>query len=186
MGVDPKTVDFSPNPPGSDIDEYEKAVSRRFAYFVRNARNIRLVIDASHKLKRKENWGLEKEFVANNVAFVKWPSELPADLQIPMPADGSPPQLSSHFVGNMHTHYQLGIVMFHRPQLVAAKSFANNSQWRQEMSLCYTAAKTLCRLQEAILQKYGPTGLLCMIRGINFTVYAVITCTMIHLVSSAY
>ena len=183
MGVDPKTVDISPSPPGSEIDEYEKGLSRRFAYFVRNARNIRLITDMSQKLKRKENWGLDKEFVAYNISFGKWPSELPPDLQVPLPADGSPPQLTSHFVGNMHTHYQLGVLMLHRPQLVASKSFANDNHWRQQMSQCYNAAKVLCRLQEGILDQYGPTGLLCMVRGINFTVYAILTCTMVHLVS---
>ena len=45
-------------------------------------------------------------------------------------------------------------------------------------------AKILCRLQEAILGAFGLTGLLCMQRGINFTIYAILTCTMIHLVSS--
>lgn len=182
MGVDPKTVDISPNPPYSDMDEYEARLSRRFAYFVRNARNIRLITDSSQKLKKKKDWGLDPEFVAYNVAFNKWPSELPPDLQVPLPADGSPPQLPSHFVGNMHTQYQLGVVMLHRPQLVASKSFANDIAWRKEMLLCYTSAKTLCRLQEAVLQQYGSTGLLCMVRGINFTVYTILTCTMIHLV----
>ena len=185
MGVDPKTVDISPNPPCSEIDEYERGICRQFAYFVRNARNIRLITDMAQKLKRKENWGLDKDFVAYNMSFGKWPSELPPDLQVPMPSDGSPPQLLSHFVGNMHTHYQLGVVMLHRPQLLASKSFANDSKWRNEMSQCYNSAKILCKLQEGILNKYGATGLLCMVRGINFTVYAILTCTMIHLVSPA-
>lgn len=44
LGVDPNTVETSTNPPGSDLDDYEKALSRQFAFFVRNARNIRLCV----------------------------------------------------------------------------------------------------------------------------------------------
>jgi hypothetical protein len=38
-------------------------------------------------------------------------------------------------------------------------------------------------LQEGLLQSFGMTGLLCMQRGINFTIYCVLTCTVLHLVS---
>ena len=176
-------MDVRSDPPCSDLDEYEAAVCRRFAYFVRNARNIRLITDAFNKLKKKKDWGLEPDFIAYNADFNKWPEELPQDLQLTMRDDGSPPWLPTHFVGNMHSHYQLGIIMFHRPQLLASKSFATDSAWRHHMSLCYTSAKTLCRLQEAILDTFGLRGLLCMQRGINFTIYAILTCTMIHLVS---
>ena len=51
------------------------------------------------------------------------------------------------------------------------------------MMTCYSAAKTMCKLQEAILKTYGMPGLLCMLRGMSFTIYAVLTCTMLHLVS---
>jgi hypothetical protein len=183
MGVDPSTVETSTNPPGSDLDDYEKALSRQFAFFVRNAYNIRLITDSSQKLKKKKDWGLDPEFVAYNVAFKRWPSELPKDLQLPQSQDSAPPSLPSHFIGNMHSHYQLGNLMLHRPQLVASKSFALDQQWKQQMSICYNSAKMLCRLQEAILTKFDITGLMCMQRGINFTIYAILTCTMVHMVS---
>jgi len=183
MGVDPNTVDISTNPPCSDIDDFERMTSRRFAYFVRNARNIRLITDASHKLKKTKDWGLNPEFLAYTKAFAKWPDELPSDLQVTLPPDGSSVALPSHFVGNMHCHYRLGIVMFHRPQLIASKSFATDVQWKHHMSRCHSSAKTLCLLQEAIIAKFSLTGLLCMQRGINFTIYAILTCVMIHLVS---
>jgi hypothetical protein len=32
------------------------------------------------------------------------------------------------------------------------------------------------------LKTYGMPGLLCMMRGISFHIYAVLTCTMLHLV----
>ncbi len=50
------------------------------------------------------------------------------------------------------------------------------------MMVSYNAAKMLCRLQEAVLQTYGLLGLQCMQRGINFTIYAVLACIVLHLV----
>ncbi|KAK6368182.1 hypothetical protein LTS17_009923 [Exophiala oligosperma] len=183
LGVDPTSVDTSVNPPSSDVDDFEKAISRQFAYFVRNARNIRLITDVSIKLKKKKDWGLDQEFVAHNAAFKKWPDELPKDLQVTLPQGGGVPTLPSHFVGNMHSHYHLAIVMLHRPQLKASESFGPDSQWRHHMSTCYRSAKVLCRLQEAVLAQYDLTGLLYMQRGINFTIYAILTCIMLHLIA---
>ncbi|EXJ78046.1 hypothetical protein A1O3_09206 [Capronia epimyces CBS 606.96] len=185
LGVDPNSVDISTCPPCSDMDDFEKAISRQFAYFVRNIRNIRLITDVSHKLKKKKDWGLDQRFVTYNAAFKKWPDELPPDLQVVLPSNGGMPSLPSHFVGNMHSHYQLGIVMLHRPQLKASESFAADSQWRHHMSVCYNSAKVLCRLQEAILARFDLAGLLCMQRGINFTIYAILTCVMLHLIAVA-
>ena len=85
----------------------------------------------------------------------------------------------------MHAHYQLGRIMLQRPQLMASKSFAANSAWKQHMTSCYTSAKVLCRIQEAMFTQFGLQGLLCMQRGINFTIYAVLTSIMLHLVSIA-
>jgi hypothetical protein len=167
------------------MNEFEASVSRRFAYFVRNARNIRLIGDTARKARKRndKDWGLDPELVAHNAAFDQWPNDLPRDLQLSLPTDGSPPWLPTHFIGNMHSHYQLGVLMLHRPQLVASKAFDNDLKWKRHMRLCYDSSKTLCRLQEAILTHFGPPGLLCMQRGINFTIYAILTCTMIHLVS---
>lgn len=184
MSVDPNSVDISPNPPNSDMDDFERSISRQFAYFLRNARNIRLITEVARKLKRKEDWGLDKELISYNVAFHRWPSELPKDLQVVMPPGGSKPKLSSHFIGNMHSHYHLGIVMLRRAQLTASEKFADDDTWKQHMSVCYNSAKVLCRLQEAILAKDDLGGLLVMQRGINFTIYAILTCVMIHLVST--
>ena len=167
------------------MNDFEASSSRRFAYFVRNARNIRLAVDAAHRAKKKKDWGLDANFVAFNENFKNWPLELPPDLRITLPEDGSPPFLPSHFIGNMHSHYRLGIVMLYRPQLAASKNFSTDAAWKHHMGLCYESAKILCRLQEAILQKFGLTGLLCMLRGINFTIYAILTCTMVHLVIDA-
>jgi hypothetical protein len=50
------------------------------------------------------------------------------------------------------------------------------------MLVCYNAAKMLCRLQEAVVGSFGLLGLQCMQRGINFTIYAVLACIVLHLV----
>ncbi|KIX01433.1 uncharacterized protein Z518_09159 [Rhinocladiella mackenziei CBS 650.93] len=183
LGVDPNSVDISINPPCSDIDEFENSISRQFAYFLRNVRNIRLITDVSHRLKKKKDWGLDQDLVAYNTTFKKWPEDLPTDLQVVLPSAGGIPSLNSHFVGNMHSHYHLGIVMLHRPQLSASQSFAADSRWKHHMTVCYNSAKVLCRLQEAILTNFDLTGLLCMQRGINFTIYAILTCIMLHLIA---
>lgn len=182
MSVDPQSVDISPDPPCSDLDDFETSMSRQYAYFLRNARNIRLITEVARKLKRKEDWGLDKDLIAYNVAFQKWPEELPPDCRVDMPADGSVPILKSHFIGNMHSHYHLGVVMLRRAQLTASEKFASDEAWKSHMSACYRSAKILCRLQEAILAQYDLAGLLVMQRGINFTIYAILTCVMIHLV----
>jgi hypothetical protein len=173
----------STSPPHSDIDSFEQSISRQYAYFLRNARNIRLITQIARKLKRKDDWAMDKEFLSYNHAFQTWPQDLPDDLRIPLPADGSVPKLTSHFIGNMHSHYHLGIVMMRRAQLTASEKFANDTTWKEHMRTCYRSAKILCRIQEALLAQYDMSGLLVMQRGINFTIYAILTCVMIHLAS---
>lgn len=165
------------------LDHYEIDRSRQYAYFVRNAHHIRIITDIYHKVKKQKDWGADARFVQNNPLFADWLRTLPSDLQVNYPADGSPPWLPSHFVGNMHSHCHLAIILLHRPQLLASQSFAAGGEWKIHMSLCYSSAKSLCRLQEAILQRFGLSGLLYMQRGINFAIYCILTCTMLHLVS---
>jgi hypothetical protein len=40
----------------------------------------------------------------------------------------------------------------------ASQSFAAGGEWKIHMSLCYSSAKSLCRLQEATLQRFGLSG----------------------------
>ncbi|KAK5948083.1 hypothetical protein OHC33_010925 [Knufia fluminis] len=183
-GVDIDTIDISPSPPNSDIDDYEKTISRQFAYWVRNVRNIRGMTETYHKLKRKKKeWASDPIFVAYNENFRKWPAELPEDLRVSIPVDGTLPKLPSHYLANVHCHYQLGIVMLYKPQLNASKDFMNDEKWKHIMSLCYTSAKQVCIYQEAILDKYEILGLACMQRGLSFPIYAILSCVMIHLVA---
>jgi hypothetical protein len=164
------------------LDQFEIDRSRQYAYFVQNARNIRIITDIYHKIKKQKDWGANPKFVEKSSMFTEWLQSLPPDLQVNYPPDGSPPWIPSHFVGNMHSHCHLGILLLHRPQLLASKSFAAGGGWKIHMTLCYSSAKCLCRLQEAILDRFGLPGLLFMLRGINFAIYCILTCTMLHLV----
>lgn len=165
------------------LDHYETERSRQYAYFVRNAHHIRIITDLYHKIKKQKDWGADPRFVQKNPLFADWLRTLPTDLQVTYPADGAPPWIPSHFVGNMHSHCHLAIILLHRPQLVASQTFAAGGDWKIHFSLCYSSAKNICRLQEAILERFGLSGLLYMQRGINFAIYCILTCTMLHLVS---
>jgi hypothetical protein len=182
-GVDPDTVDMRPTLDIRGLDQYETERSRQYAYFVRNAHHIRIIADVYHKIKKQKDWGADPRFVQKNPLFDDWLHNLPTDLQVNYPSDGAPPWIPSHFVGNMHCHCHLAIILLHRPQLVASQSFTAGSDWKIHFSMCYTSAKSICRLQEAILERFGLSGLLYMQRGINFAIYCILTCTMLHLVS---
>jgi hypothetical protein len=110
-------------------------------------------------------------------------AELPQDVQVTFPADGSPPFLPTHFLGNLHIQHCLGVVMLNRPQLASLDATNPDGKWKRHMVIAYTKAKLLCRLQEAVLDSYGMNGLLCMIRGVNYIVYSILTCTVLHLVA---
>ncbi|KAJ5099114.1 hypothetical protein N7532_006115 [Penicillium argentinense] len=182
-GVDPETVDMRPTMDIRGLDSYEVDRSRQYAYFVRNAHHIRIITDIYHKVKKQKDWGADPRFVQKNPLFADWLHNLPPDLQVNYPADGSPPWIPTHFVGNMHSHCHLAIILLHRPQLLASQSFAAGGDWKIHFSLCYSSAKSICRLQEAILERFGLGGLLYMQRGINFAIYCILTCTMLHLIA---
>jgi hypothetical protein len=183
MSVDPETVDLSIPQPRPGVEESELRTSRDWVFMGRVVKNVRVMNDTYGKVKKQtKSWGSDPRFVQLNPCFNAWPDDLPPDLQVSYPADGSPPFIPSHFVGNLHSYHNLSIIMLHRPQLACSDSFALDGEWKSHMMLCYQSAKKLCRLQEAILGNFGMSGLLCMQRGIGFTVYAVLTCTVLHLV----
>ena len=182
MGVDHETVDVDLPRPMLGIDPSDFEISRQFTFLVRNLRNVSMLIGTYIKIRKQKDWAMDPRFINLNTTVSKWTSELPSDFQITYPANGAPPQLASHFLGNLHSYHHLFIIMLHRPQLMLSRSFSAGGDWKQHMTQCYTSAKSLCRLQEAILQQFGLSGLLCMQRGINFAIYCILTCTMIHLV----
>ena len=179
--MDTVDLDIPRHLPGMEDIEYQ--VSRQFAYYLRIIKNVQQTTLIYGKLRNKEDWALKPEFTQHNHDFPNWLRELPQDLQVVYPADGSAPWIPSHFVGNLHCYHYLSIIMHYRPQLhVLSDSF--DGVWKRHMLICYSAAKNMCKLQEAILKNYGLPGLLCMQRGIGFTIYSVLTCTMLHLASS--
>ncbi|KAH8813191.1 hypothetical protein F5884DRAFT_671551 [Xylogone sp. PMI_703] len=183
LSVDMDSIDLSLPRPGPGLEESELIVSRNFTYFTRMVIVVRKMNLAYSRIRKKKDWGLDPELVQLNPSFDIWITELPADLQIAFPADGSVPWLPSHFIGNLHSYYYLSIIMLHRPQLMFMEPTGVDGRWKHHMMLCYSSAKALCRIQEAILQQFGLSGLLCMQRGINFTIYCVLTCTVLHLVA---
>ncbi|KAL8779398.1 MAG: hypothetical protein Q9213_006966 [Squamulea squamosa] len=183
MGVGADTVDFTVLRPVPGIDASDYQISRQFQYLVRNVRNVRHLHDTYGKLKRQKDWASDPKFTSLNPEAISWADDLPKDLQVEYPEGDAPPSLSNHFVGNMHCYYHLNVIMVHRPQLMSSRSFAAGGSWRKHMEVCYDSAKKMCRLQEAVFRTFGLSGLLCMQRGINFVIYSVLTCTMIHLVA---
>ncbi len=184
MSVDPDTVDFTVPNPSPGLDEFDLRISRDWVFFSRMIRTVRRMNDTLVKVKKKKDWGGDPRWVLIKPHFQMWLDDLPSDLRVTYPADGSPPWLPSHFVGNLHSYHELSVIMLHRPLLAASDSFALDGDWKHNMLQCYSAAKNLCRLQEAVLRGFGLSGLRCMQRGLGFTIYAVLTCTVLHLVST--
>jgi hypothetical protein len=176
-------VDYdTPNPvAGQDATDYQ--IARQFVLYTRVAKNVHQSALMFGRLKKKTpDWALDPAFVAHNTDFSVWLREVPEDMQIAYPQDGSTPWIPSHMIANMHCYHYLSVVMHFRPQLHAV-SDTYDGIWKQHMITCYVAAKNLCKLQEALLKTYGMPGLLCMLRGISFHIYGILTCTMLHLVS---
>lgn len=183
MAVDIESVDFNvPKPiPGGDDAEY--LISRNFTYFARNVRNIAKITCIYVRLKNKKDWGIDPEFQQMDHAFSQFLAEIPADLTVTFPPDGSAPWLPSPFLGNIHSYYYLTLILFHRPQLSFFDPTTQEAQWKHHMMICYNSARALCRLQEAIINSFGVMGLQCMQRGFSLAVYAGLSCIVLHLVA---
>jgi len=164
------------------VDEVEYHASRNFTYFARVVGNVARMTKVYARIKKNKDWGADPEFVQLNPTFHAWLNDLPPDMTVNFPPDGSPPWLPSPFIGNLHSYYYLSIIMLHRPQLQLLDPTGLDGQWRHHMMICYSSAKLLCRLEEGILQAFGLTGLQSMQRGVNFTIYSILTCTVLHLV----
>ncbi|GAB0143977.1 hypothetical protein EsHS_00004474 [Epichloe bromicola] len=183
LTVNDESVDFSvPRPiPGGDDTEYH--VSRNFTYLARIVRNIRKMSTVYAKLRRTKDWGVNPEFQQIEQNISEYLSELPADMTVSYPPDGSPPYLPSSFLGNLHSYYYLLQILYHRPVLSFLDPTAHEAQWKRRMLICYSAAKALCCLQEAVLKQYGLEDLQSMQRGFSFVLYAGLSCVVIHLVA---
>jgi hypothetical protein len=185
MNVGMGTVDCDAVDTIPGVDDDESLVYRNFAFFAKIIMRIRRMGAVSLESRKRglKDFAIDPDFVKIDAYIDAWQDELPADIRVTYPADGSTPWIPSHYVGNLHSYYNLTIIMLRRPQLALSSTYGANSDWKQQMSAAYAAAKRMCRLQEAILEQYGLMGLLCMLRGINFTIYCILTCTVLHLVS---
>lgn len=175
-----ETLDLSV--PGVGIDQEELNVTRNFTWLTRVVRNVRRMNNVYAQIRKNKSWGIDPAIVQLNPSFETWMNDLPPDLQITFPDDGSLPRIRTHFIGNLHTYYYLSIILLHRPQLAFSDPSITNGDWKYHMLKCYSAAKHLCKLQQAMLSQFELPGLLCMQRGINFTIYCVLTCAVLHLV----
>lgn len=146
---------------------------------VKNLRRTSALFAAGKK--RNQDFAQDPEFVRHNADYDAWFEQLPQHLQITYPPDGSPPWIPFHVAANLHCYNLLSSMMHRRPQLDFSSRTHHHEAHRQ-LVIGYTEATKICRLHEAILQNYGLNGLLCMTRGVNLTIYTVLTCTMLHLV----
>jgi hypothetical protein len=179
LSIDPSSVDLSiPRP-----EDPEYHVARQFTYFAQCVANTRKMSDVYSRAKKKaKDWALDTEFIQLDSHYEAWHAGLPHDMQISFPPDTSPPWLPSHMLGNIHTHYHLGKIIMHRPQLALMEPGGLDGKWKHHMLICYNHAKLLCRTQEGLLNSFGAVGMLSMQRGINYTIYCILTCTVLHLV----
>jgi hypothetical protein len=168
------------------IDGHERQVSRQFVYFVRLVWDIRHTLELYRDLHKKgSSYALDAEYVSLDDSYLKWFQKLPQDLQIAIPKAGYEPWISSAFLGNLHSYYYLSLIMHHRPQVHHLMEQLEGDSWKRYMLICLDAARKMCRIQESMFRTLGPAGFGCMLRGMSFTIYALLTCTMLHLVSHA-
>ncbi|WZH41875.1 Cutinase transcription factor 1 alpha [Fusarium acuminatum] len=153
------SVDFSAARPVPGCEESEYHISRNFSYFSQVVRTVATMSKVYSRLRRRKDWGVDPEFQQLGQSFNTWLAELPPDLAVSFPPDGSPPWIPSHFIGNMHGYYYLALILFHRPILSFLDPNSPDGQWKRHMMICYSSAKALCRLQEATLNTFGLTGL---------------------------
>lgn len=178
LSVEMESLDLCTSQVSLENLHEEFSTTRNFILLAIICRNIRLLNEVQAKIyqkTKKEKLMLESDFALLQQLFESWMKGLPSELQLTYPTDETPPWLSSHFIGNLHSYYHLSIIMLHRSQLKFLKPNGKDGRWKYHMNACFTSAKYLCMLQEAILQLFGATGFLHMQRGTNFTIYCILT-----------
>ncbi|GAB7364158.1 hypothetical protein MBLNU230_g4709t1 [Neophaeotheca triangularis] len=182
FAIELETVDFRIPSPSPSFDQFDYKAGRKYAYFIQAVRNIGKTNNLWHKMRRKQHdWALDPRFVQHNDDLQVWLRELPPDLQLHFPEDESAPYLGGdHFVAFLHEYHHLVVIMHHRPQLQALLE-RKDPAFKHHLQMCTEFASLMCRVQEALVRDFGLHGLLFMQRGINFTIYCVLTCTMLHL-----
>ena len=183
--IEAETVDEDFPYPTPELDVFDYQCSRRHTMMAQAAHAIKVTNTMMQigKRKKSQTWALDPSMGQHDKDLDAFFENLPADLQIHYPEDGSPPWLGGdHFLADAHAYFHLVVVMHHRPQLQTRLEM-KLPDWRRHLDICVDSAIKMCKLQEALLRDFGLHGLHFMLRGINFTVYCVLTCTMLHLVS---
>ena len=186
FSVELDTVDVTVPSPSHDIDSAEYQLARRTTHFTQAVRNIKQTNVLWQTIRRlKKDWALDPMFMRQNEVIPAWLTTLPPDMQISYPDDETPPYIGGdHYVTYMHMYHHLIIIMHHRPQLQTLLE-KRDPTFRTHLDICNEAATKICRLQEALLRDFGIHGLQFMQRGVNFIIYCILTCAMLHLVSYA-
>ncbi|KAM0712147.1 hypothetical protein Q7P37_011241 [Cladosporium fusiforme] len=185
LSIEADTVDGNFPYPAPEIDAFEYQSSRRHTLMAQAGHAIKFTNSMMQMGKRKKlaTWALDPAMEEHDKDLDAFFDNMPADLQIHYPEDGSPPFLGGdHYLADAHAYFHLVVVMHHRPQL-QTKLEMGVATWRRHLDICTDSAIKMCKLQEALLRDFGLHGLNFMLRGINFTVYCVLTCTMLHLVA---
>lgn len=179
------TVDFSE--PKPTVGNVEFQISRQFRQLLLCLKNIRRTVRGYRRhQKRGGDWSFHPDYTSVEDDFRKWAMEIPDDLRVSLPKDDSLPWIPSPFVGHMNAYYHLSFIIHHRPQIHHLMESVNGDAWRPYLLTCLTSARNVCRIIESMLQSFGTEGLRSMLRGISFTIYAILTCTMLHLVSHTF
>lgn len=163
-------------------DPAEHRISCQFIHCTRIAKNTHQSATMFVSLRKANpEWALDPAFISHNANFSRWLREVPEDMQIAYPQDGTAPRILSHEIANMHIYHSLATILHFRPQLHATTNI-HEDIGLQYLITCCSAAKNICKLQEAILKTHGIPGLSCAIRGMSFHIYAALTCITLYLV----
>ena len=183
FAVELETIDFNFPTALPSGDTFERELTRRTTYFAQAVRNIKQTNTLWQTMRRlKNDWALDPMFVRQNEVINTWLQSLPPDMQIHYADDDSPPWINNdHYVAYLHTYHHLVVIMHHRPQLQTLLE-KRDANFKTHLDICNESASLMCRLQEALFRDFGLHGLQFMQRGIGFTIYCVLTCTMLHLV----
>jgi hypothetical protein len=173
-------VDYEAAGATAGHDPSESQVARQLTYYARVARNIHQSMAIWGRFKSRESaLAIDQTFIGHDADFAMWLREMPGDMQIVYPPDGSMPWIPSRETANMHIYHFQSIIIHFRPRLQDGRT-SLDGLWEQHFSICYTAAKNICRLQEAIISTSGMPGLAGVVRGMDFHIYAGLTCIMVY------
>jgi len=183
LSVDLGTVNFSiPLPTASGVSN-DYPISRNFSYFARLVCIVAKMRNMYNRARRSNDSGKDEALQQLGLAVHSFLTELPLDMAIHFPSDGSPPVLQSSFVANLHSLYYIVLMQYHhRLALASSVPVASDMQRHQHVLVSHNAARILCRLQETALQTFGLTGFQNAQRGFSFSLYAGLSCLTVHLV----